>query len=381
MARIVVVSKYPPIEGGIAAKTYWFYRALAECGHAIHIVTDRAGVDSEYCVYPYSEETGVENISVHRPTGEIPWHIPNDMHTDLDLLNTAVKVIKDSKADLIDAGYLIPYGLVGYLASSITGVPFILRHGGSDINKFLKAGIWETLLREAFEKAALIITDKNNYDTVSQLSNRVRILPPYVPDPNAFKPFETTNEKVPVFALIGKANYYWRHKGWHKVIEILQQLTTKFKLIVVSQGIGFKEFKRYTEENIGYDIEWRSFCHPSEMPTLLNSIDGVFILYEDLPFPDFSNLFLETLFCGKAVITDRPDILQSYKNERLSIERFVENVIQIPVNDAGAAAKIISEHFKEATAPVKTTQSYRAISNEDYLSYIRKNEKAILSVL
>ncbi|MEI6153037.1 MAG: glycosyltransferase [Deltaproteobacteria bacterium] len=381
MARIVVISKYPPTEGGIASKTYWLARSLAERGHTIHIVTDKVGVDSEYCEYPYSEETGVENISVHRPTGEIPWHIPNDMHTDLDLLNTAVKVIEDSKADVIDTGYLIPYGLLGNLASRITGAPFILRHGGSDINKFLKAGIWETLLREAFEKAALVITDKNNYDTVSRLSDRVKILPPYVPDPNVFKPSETTNKEVPVFALIGKANYYWRHKGWHKVVEILQQLTTKFKLIVVSQGIGFKEFKRYFEENIGEDVEWRSFCHLSEMPALLNSIDGMFILYEDLPFPAFSNLFLETLICGKTVITDRSEILQSYKNEGLSIERFVENVIQIPANDAGTAARIISEHFKEATAPVKTTQSDQAISKEDYLSYIRENEKAILSVL
>jgi len=381
MARIVVISKYPPIEGGIAAKTYWFYRALAERGHAIYIVTDRAGIDSEYCVYPYSEETGVENISVHRPTGEIPWHIPNDMHTDLDLLNTAVKIIKDSKADVIDTGYLVPYGLLGYLASRITGAPFILRHGGSDINKFLKAGIWVTLLREAFEKAALVITDNNNYDIVSQLSDRVGVLPPYVPNPKAFKPSETTNKEVPVFALIGKANYYWRHKGWHKVVEILQQLTTKFKLIVVSQGIGFKEFKRYSEENIGEDVEWRSFCHPSEMPALLNSIDIIFILYEDLPFPAFSNLILEILFCGKTVITDHPEILQSYKNEGLSIERFVENVIQIPANDVEAAARIISAHFKEATASVRTTQSDQAISNEDYLSYIRENEKAILSVL
>ena len=381
MARIVVINKYPPIEGGIAAKTYWFYRALAERGHTIHIVTDRAGVDSEYCVHPYSEETGVENISVHRPTGEIPWHIPNDMHTDLDLLHTAVKVIKDSKADVIDTGYLIPYGLLGYLASRITEAPFILRHGGSDINKFLKAGIWETLLMEAFERAALMITDKDNYDIVSQLSDRVRILPPYVPDPNVFKPSKTTNKKVPVFALIGKANYYWRHKGWHKVVEILKQLTIPFKWIVVSQGIGFKEFKRYTEENISEDVEWRSFCHPLEMPALLNSIDGMFILYEDLPFPAFPNLFLETLFCGKTIITDRSEILQSFNNEGLLIESFVENVIQIPVNDAGAAARIISEHFKKATASAETVQSDRAISNEDYLSYIRENEKAILSVL
>lgn len=378
MARIVVLSKYPPIEGGIAAKTYWLSRSLAERGHTIHIVTNRINADPEYSIDPYEEELQLSNIIIHRPSVQIPWHIPNDHHVDMELLDCAVSVAKDITADIIDTGYLVPYGLIGYLASRITGIPFLLRHGGSDINKFLRAGLWDNLFKEAFSNASIVITDRANYDTVSKLSNRICVTVPYVPDPRSFQPLRPNQQGKPILALIGKTNYHWRHKGWHRAVDMMKLLQAEFKLLIVAQGIGFHEFRKYAEEKIDGDTEWRSFRHPFEMPELLNSIHGMFVLSGDLPFPAFSNLILEALYCGKAVITDQPDIFQSYKNEGLNIERFSTSIIQLSGNDSELAARTISDRFK---ALRNTSEKAQAIDRQDFQAYIGENEKAILSVL
>src|SRR4030042_738578 len=46
--RIAFLSKYPPLEGGIAAKTYWLARGLAARGHEIHVITDGIQAGREY---------------------------------------------------------------------------------------------------------------------------------------------------------------------------------------------------------------------------------------------------------------------------------------------------------------------------------------------
>ena len=380
MARIVLISKYPPIEGGIAAKTFWLARSLAQRGHKVHIVTDRLGIAPEYSLHEYEDPPDTENLFVHRPDTKVPWHIPNNNHFDLDLLNTTVQVIKEYDADVIDTGYLIPYGVVACLASRMTGIPYILRHGGSDIHKFVLAGVWKDLLEDVFSNSALTITDKIGYDVVSRLSSRVEILHPYVPDATFFKSIREENGQPPTLALIGKANYYWRHKGWHKVIEIMKALGSKFKLVVVSQGIGFQELRKCITQSIGANVEWRDFCHPSEMPELLNSVEGALLLSGDLPFPAFSNLLLEALFCGKLIITDNPDILQSYQYG-LNLERFTQNILPIPVDDFETAAKTISERFEKVHTSTDVSGQPQAIAAKDYQTYIRKNENAMLSVL
>ena len=45
---IALLSKYPPLEGGIAAKTYWLARGLAGRGHMVHVITHAPEAGREY---------------------------------------------------------------------------------------------------------------------------------------------------------------------------------------------------------------------------------------------------------------------------------------------------------------------------------------------
>src|ERR1700730_1658311 len=46
--RVCIVGKYPPIEGGVSATTYWLARGLAARGHEIYIVTNADEVEGRY---------------------------------------------------------------------------------------------------------------------------------------------------------------------------------------------------------------------------------------------------------------------------------------------------------------------------------------------
>lgn len=379
MARILCLSKYPPIEGGISSKTYWLCRALAKKGHALHIVTDKTDVSPDYTYEQAADESEMENITVHRPQRQLPWHVPDDTHRALELLNLALQVIDDYGADVIDTGYLIPYGIAGYLASQITGVPFIIRHGGSDIEKFLKGGIWSSLFRKAFAGANIVITDKGHLETVSKIAENTIVLHSYVPDPSEFNPKSRSSGKRAVFALIGKANYHWRHKGWHRAIEIMKHLGDGFKYKFIIQGKGYGSFKQYIGNNFNGDIEWQSFLHPHQMPEILRTVNGVFIMEQDMPYPVFSNLFVECLYSGTTVITDKPDSLEFYEKEGVNLEPFSQNVIVIPENDAMTAAQIILDHFEQKNN--KETFEFSMPVSDNYQAYISGNEDAILSVI
>ena len=375
MARIICISKYPPLEGGIAAKTFWLCRALAEKGHTVHVVTNTEDIDSEYCSpgLGTGSDDSMKSVHIHRPQEKTPWHIPNDPHHDVALLNLALEVMEQYGADVIDTGYLIPYGLIGMLASQMTGVPFILRHGGSDLNKFVEQGIWRNLITCAVQHASVVITDREHIKQLSKLSNNVVAIPPYVPNPSLFKMGVAEKSKT-TLALIGKANYYWRHKGWHRAVEIMRSLGDRFNFLVVSQGLGLTDFKRYAEENLKIPIEWRSFVHPMEMPHMLRSISGVFALQGDLPFPVFSNLVLEALYCGVAVISDNPDMAQSLKDHGLHIDADSSNLLVIPNDRPNEAAEKITQHFDQAILAQSGTD-HREV---DFATYIELNEKVLL---
>lgn len=373
--KLLVTSKYPPLEGGIAAKTYWLCRALAERGHTVHVVTDGENINADYCSASLQDQTSVNNLHIHRPQEKIPWHIPNDTHRSLALLNTALEVIDRCGVDVIDTGYLIPYGLVGCLASQMTGLPFLLRHGGSDLNKFMDAGIWSNLITKAFKSAAAVVTDREHYEGFCGLSNRVLSIPPYVPDPAFFKPLPSEKRK-PTLALIGKANYYWRHKGWHRVIDIMKRLGDHFHYLIVSRGVGFKDFKKYAEDSLGSIIEWKEFVHPLEMPRVLQSVSGIFVLQLDLPFPVFSNLVMEALYCNAAVITDRPNMVHGLKEQGLHIGAESQHVLVIPSDEPDTSAETITNYF-ERSVPEQIDISYR---ETDCAAYMNQNEEVILSV-
>jgi glycosyltransferase involved in cell wall biosynthesis len=375
MAKIVCISKYPPLEGGIAARTYWLTKALSERGHEIHVVTDAIDASPEYTVSRWDEPAPLPDVSVRRPDAEVPWHIPDDRHRALCLLNTAVRVINEVQPDIIDTGYLVPYGIVGYLASRMTGVPFALRHGGSDIAKFVSQNIWQSLFEKVFEAASVIITDHGHLDSIRSLTSRIAVIPPYVPDPILFNSSGRSINSPPVLAIIGKANYYWRHKGWHRITEIIKALGDDYRYLFVSQGKGLGDFRAFmAESRLGDAIEWEPFVPPWAMPALVNRIDALFVFENDLHFPEFSNLVLEALYSGVAIITDAVNLAECYGAEGVNIKDLPGTVLPVRTGNSEVAAEQIAGFFDDCVS--RRPATFPAAT--DYNRYITANEETLL---
>lgn len=322
-------------------------QGLAERGIEVHIVTNANCVESEYLIEDPSPEPP-PHVHIHFIAADLPWHIPYSELYMPRLLDKGLQVIRGNQIDLLDAGYLIPYGIVGYLLSEITGIPYVLRHGGSDLEKFLRQGVFNDLLKKVVQNAATIITDSQNKELFQSLNSRLYIVPRYIPDERFFKPSMSPHGTA-VFGYIGKINYYWRYKSLHRILEIFSGLKEDYRLIFVGQGKGFEDFSGFVARYDREKWEFRKFVHPANMPRLLNGIDFLVCFAKDNPIQDFSNILCEALWSGVRVLTDETMDLGIYKQYiELADE---DQIVNLHIDDVGATRSKIGEMIRGWKGP------------------------------
>lgn len=305
--KVCIISKFPPIQGGIASKTYWLARGCAEAGLEVHVVTNALAVEEDYKIGSCGTDYHLpEGVFVHNVEQETPWHIPYSQLFQEKLLSKVLKVCAQYKIDLIDSHYLVPYGIVAFLAGTITEIPYIVRHGGSDLAKFWEKGLLNELLIRTISKASALVTDRIE---LKNLNRNLVNLPCYVPDERYFYP-KARDERDIVFAYIGKINYYWQHKSLDKILGFWNSLSSSSSLTFLAQGKGKASFlERCKPEK----VEFVDFISPWEMPFFLQKINYLFYLVGNNPIPDFSNTVVEAVACGAAIITDAPTAFVCYQ--------------------------------------------------------------------
>lgn len=361
--RIAILSKYPPLEGGIAAKTYWLARGLAVRGHMVHVITHGTRAGRQYRITNgESDPDALPNLQVHRIEDDMPWHIPEDDESVLALLDLTIRVVREHEVQILDTGYLVPYGLVGHLVKSSMGVCHVIRHGGSDLEKFLKKGILETVLKEAIAGADMVITEERHQGLLESINSHLVCHPTYVPDAESFAPVNRLRPRYRL-ASIGKINYYWQHKGLQFVAKIMGELTEQFECLVVGQGKGTSDFQKSLGTGIVSKLIWRPFIPPWEMPGLLNQLDGIFIFESGLPHRTVSNVALEALCSGIGVITDRTDFTKMYRN-LVTIGK--NQVLVVYPSESSSAAEMITQWVQERARTTQPAQQH--ITYQEYLS-------------
>ncbi len=342
--RIALLSRFPPIEGGIASKTYWLARGLALRGHEIHVITHGITAGREYTIKDGSElPNDGSNIRVHRTQLELPWHIPEDNEYALSLINTAIDVINEHKIQVLDSGYLVPYGVAGYFTKLSTRIPHVIRHGGSDIEKFLKQEHLQSLVNLALSNADAVITNRLHANLFEHLTSKLVVQPAYVPDENVFMPRNGTKTQYRL-AVIGKINYHWQHKSLKLIAKIMENLADRFECVIYGQGNGIDSYKESLKQDNLSNFKWSSFVGPWEMPTILSQFDAIFVFESNLPNPVFSNLVLEAAWMGVGIITDRQDFKDTYRD----IVAFNENqVLVVSPTDSELSAELITRWAKD----------------------------------
>ncbi|TSA55433.1 MAG: hypothetical protein D4R38_00565 [Dehalococcoidia bacterium] len=371
--KIALLSKYPPMEGGIAAKTYWLARGLVERGHEIHVITNGISAGREYQIEGGDKEPAITpNSWVHRPSNEIPWHIPNDNENALALLDMAINIVREYSIQILDTGYLIPYGVLGHLTKCSTGVYHVIRHGGSDLEKFLKRQILGTLLNEAITHADMVVTNTHYRNLLERMTPRLVTQPAYVPDDRVFTSSDIQRPQYRL-AVIGKINYHWQHKNLHLIADIMRQLTDQFECWVVAQGKGMADFQQSLGSETMASFKWYPFVAPWGVPQLLNQLDGIFIFESGLPHTVVSNLALEAISSGISIITDRVDFTETYRD---IVEIDKNQIVVVSPSDSASAAAMIKqwikdrEHDKCSSRPLVNFQEYLSANENLYASIL-----------
>jgi glycosyltransferase involved in cell wall biosynthesis len=141
--KILVIGKFPPVEGGVSGHTFWLARALAGQGHSVHVVTNAGEVETTFAELHYGddrrwcqERVGSGRLRVHQ-TAPVPpgSFIPFAQPHVTKLFGLACSVVKKHGCDVILSWYFEPYGFVAALVGQATGRPCILRHAGSDLGR------------------------------------------------------------------------------------------------------------------------------------------------------------------------------------------------------------------------------------------------------
>ena len=164
--RIIIISKFPPIQGGVSNQVYRSSHELAKNGHSVHIVTNADEVeqelkclmwDSDYDILSAKYDTG--SVNVHTTTSlryysTIPWSNPFGSK----LFGLGISTIEKYGCDLLIGWYFEPYGLIATQLGYIFDKPVMIIHAGSDIGRLSK----HPDLRKSYEwmlsQAKIVVT-------------------------------------------------------------------------------------------------------------------------------------------------------------------------------------------------------------------------------
>ena len=334
--RVLLIGKYPPCQGGIAAKTYWMSRALSKAGVVFDVVTV---VPPRYSCPVPADEARRQRVAAIDPVAA-PWFVPEaDLWTER-LVAAGLEMAASSPPDLIEVNYLAPFGLAGVVLARQLGVPLLVRHAGSDIAKLLSWAPAARALSMVMESAACVVTPETTplcFESTAAHPPMVVRLPRYVPDPGAFSPVLAGDKAPPASPVVlyaGKLNYYWRLKALDSLLAALV-LRPDWRLIAVANGTGKEAFLAEIRRlKLTERVVLRDFVHPSDMPAVLAEASAIWVVERPGGPEDYSNLVAEAVASGRPCLVSRA----SFAHPDAAMLRAYAGLLVVDPEDASTCA-------------------------------------------
>ena len=147
-------------------RTYWTAHRLAMRGHDVHVVTNAKEATPPFRMYMRREdwqrcegvyETGRVTVHWTDPVDRSQSYLPMASPFVTKLATVAAGVHASHPCDVIYSHYLEPYGVAGYLASEMTGVPQVVRMAGSDAGRLWHHPQFERLYDHILRSAAVVV--------------------------------------------------------------------------------------------------------------------------------------------------------------------------------------------------------------------------------
>lgn len=238
--NILLIGKFPPIEGGVSSQSYWLAHDLAKRGHRISVVTDARNVAENFRVHMRPDDWerctaqyGQGSVEVHwadEPDGDQrPGRADNPTVTQL--VSAARSLAEITDFDVIVSYYLQPYGVAGHLVAAETGLPHIVKTAGSDVGRLWKGPQHKPDFDKVFLAAAAIVTSSAVRDDLIDLgvdsrriSHSTAMTVPtevFSPAGNVLNDVENLRLELHYFGIYGKIS---EKKGVFALLEAIAKL-------------------------------------------------------------------------------------------------------------------------------------------------------------
>lgn len=273
--RVCLITKFPPLQGGVAARAYWVARSLAARGWEVTVVSDGVNVD--------------RRESVRRPLRELLEHLPGGVrarflepsaqpyrfHPTTDsrvsrLASLAIGEAGTTSFDVVVATYLEPYGAAAALVSMLTESPMILMHAGSDLSRLLGTRDLQFLLQELLLRYPVVTGSAGaaHLRSVGAQPEHLHILPrplpPWLDLPSSPCPSEC------LVAIVGKLSPPRLDPALHRAI------TGIGGKIVLCGEPPYEEFDDHVRSFSALPgVERKSFVWPWEVPDLIQAATAI----------------------------------------------------------------------------------------------------------
>lgn len=343
--NICFICKYPPIQGGVSMHGYWAARGLAKRGHRVFVITNADEVEATFRLHlsledravggeyarVFTDTSGAVTVySTQPPDRTQMYYIPMNNPTVTRLSAIATDVIRSEKCQVIFSYYFEPYGLAAHLASRWTGIPYILKHAGSDLNRLLPLKDLRSAYLEVLGWANRIISrgvsrklllsygipdDKINSDVAFGVPTEY--FHPNAPlmDLNGFLG-EITNlnprapysslleEPLPVLGIYGKLGEF---KGSFDLLCAMARLIQEgfpFYLVLMSHGWQEYRFHELVEKlELSKYVRFLPFVPHWRIPSFIRCCTAVAFLERDFPIAAHTpTIPSEIVACGKCLV-------------------------------------------------------------------------------
>jgi glycosyltransferase involved in cell wall biosynthesis len=308
--RLLLISKYPPIQGGVSAECFWFSRTLATLGHAVTVVTNADEVEEDYRVEWNDADRrfgrnlelagGPRVISTKKDRSH--RYIPRANPIVSKLVSLALQECETHPPDFIYAIYLEPYGVAALLLSSLTGIPFVFRHAGSDIGRLMQSPALRKTYQAVLDRANAVVTHLPQQLGISEgkavagTTNRLSAKLFY---PKAMEPGGVFR-----FGVFGKVGV---NKGTHELLEAVARFARRGDEIELHALWGGTDLANVTAQierlGIQQQVRVRGFLPHWRVPEFIWQCDVILFLEHEFPIAEHSPLVpMEAIACGRPVL-------------------------------------------------------------------------------
>ena len=340
--KICLISKYPPHKGGTANGNYWYARTLSELGHEVHVVTRYLKDEDNYLRKLDKKDMKgheLKNVEVH--TLDREFSVEQEI---LALTNLAVEIIRKNNVDVIEAKYILPYGIIGFLSKTLTKRPLVINLVGNDIC-ISSQPEFKTIITEVLKNSDLVSIVPTIKDEMMKIGIKEGKLISHSGanysffNPNV-KPYDFSKKlgkkiDAPLIGFMGKILKY---KGTYEFLKAVSKISEDFYL-VLNEESGNEDIKKYVKKfGLEKKAVFLDYQQPWKMPSIYNSLTALVATEVGFPAKIHTPLMaIEALHAGVCTIISH----ESYEKITFRNLKNKENVIVVDPNNIEGYSKTL----------------------------------------